>query len=155
MWFDSELAKNVWITNAPGAPPLIYGQMFFPLLAPLEVEAGHKVSVSISATPVGDDYTWTWSGSAFSVSGDVISIPLQSTFFSTVMTADGIHRSALTAVPELNADIERSRDTLASIDGRRSILEIAEVLLDLHRDELVDVEKALEVVRSTLLKNDA
>jgi protein arginine N-methyltransferase 1 len=59
-WFDAELADGIGFSNAPSAPPAIYGQAFFPFPAPLEVRAGQQVGVMLAATLVNGSYVWQW-----------------------------------------------------------------------------------------------
>jgi len=59
-WFDAVLGEGVTLSNAPGGPELIYGQVFFPLLRPVELAVGDGVAVRLSADLVGEDYIWRW-----------------------------------------------------------------------------------------------
>jgi type I protein arginine methyltransferase len=60
LWFDAELAEGIGFSNAPGPDPLIYGQAFFPLERPVEVEEGDLVSVQLRADLVEGEYIWRW-----------------------------------------------------------------------------------------------
>jgi protein arginine N-methyltransferase 1 len=60
-WFDSILMPGVTLSNRPGAPPLVYGQMFFPIATPVQVLVGTGVSLRLSAEHLTEEhYTWTW-----------------------------------------------------------------------------------------------
>ncbi|MBI1945879.1 MAG: 50S ribosomal protein L11 methyltransferase [Deltaproteobacteria bacterium] len=59
-WFDAELVPGVGFSNAPGSPPLIYGNALFPLEHAPQVEPGARVAIEIGATPVNDGYDWKW-----------------------------------------------------------------------------------------------
>jgi type I protein arginine methyltransferase len=60
-WFDAELGAGIGFSNAPDAPPAIYGQAFFPSAEPMRLGAGDRVQAEISARLVGDQYIWRWS----------------------------------------------------------------------------------------------
>lgn len=60
-WFDSLLADDVHLSNAPWEPETVYGQTFLPWRQPVAVAAGDQVAVSVQAKLVGRDYLWTWS----------------------------------------------------------------------------------------------
>jgi len=48
VWFDTELAEGVRLSNAPEQPPLIYGRAFLPLQSPVPVRPGDRVTVELS-----------------------------------------------------------------------------------------------------------
>lgn len=60
VWFDLEVAPGIVISNAPGAPPLVYSQALFPLERPALVQPGDRVVVELAATPAGDDWDFAW-----------------------------------------------------------------------------------------------
>jgi type I protein arginine methyltransferase len=61
VWFDTVLYGDVGFSNAPQAPPALYGQALFPLATPLTLAAGDMLDVALRATPSGSDYVWQWS----------------------------------------------------------------------------------------------
>jgi SAM-dependent methyltransferase len=60
LWFDSRLAPGVTMSNAPGRPPLIYGQKMLIWPEPARLRAGDRVRVRLRADPAGDAYVWRW-----------------------------------------------------------------------------------------------
>lgn len=60
LWFDTELAPSVTYSNAPGQPPLVYYQTFFPLEQPVKVDAGDTLHAEIKANMLDGSYTWSW-----------------------------------------------------------------------------------------------
>jgi protein arginine N-methyltransferase 1 len=60
LWFDSQLAPGVTFSNAPGRPPLIYGQTLLPWPEPVRLRAGERVLVRLRADPVQGAYVWRW-----------------------------------------------------------------------------------------------
>lgn len=80
VWFDTELAEGIGFSNAPGQTPLIYGQGFMPLPAPVQVEAGGRIEADISAHWVKREYIWRWRGEVFGFEGAIKARFDQSTF---------------------------------------------------------------------------
>ena len=60
VWFDSDLAPGVHLSNSPDREETIYGRAFFPLDHPLSVQCGEPFGVRLRASLLGRDYTWTW-----------------------------------------------------------------------------------------------
>jgi len=60
LWFDSELVDGISISNCPGQPKLIYGQLFFPFQEPLPVLPNQTITVDLRADLIGGDYIWQW-----------------------------------------------------------------------------------------------
>ena len=61
MWFDSVLTPGVTMTNAPGEPELIYGQLFLPFESPLTLRVRDRVTIDLAVRLVNnDDYLWRW-----------------------------------------------------------------------------------------------
>ena len=61
-WWMAELVPGVQISTAPGAPWTHWEQLYFPLLAPIEGEAGETVAVRIgsrSSPAAGTHLTWS------------------------------------------------------------------------------------------------
>lgn len=66
IWFEAQLFEEVGFSTAPGRPPTIYGQAFFPWLQPVLLEPGDRVTVGLWARLAGDDYAWHWHTQAWS-----------------------------------------------------------------------------------------
>lgn len=60
IWFESELTGDVQLSNRPGSEALIYGQAFFPWLAPVQLGAGDTVTVALRARFTGSGYLFRW-----------------------------------------------------------------------------------------------
>ncbi len=60
IWFDSELMEGVTFSNNPGRIDSIYSSLFLPWPEPVSFYTGDKVSISLKATLVNDDYLWQW-----------------------------------------------------------------------------------------------
>jgi type I protein arginine methyltransferase len=104
VWFDTELAEGVRLSNAPEQPPLIYGRAFFPLQSPVPVRPGDQVAVRLHANLVGDDYVWRWSTRVTDGAEDERAAFTQSTFFGEPLDPEQLRKGSDGHVPALNAN---------------------------------------------------
>jgi protein arginine N-methyltransferase 1 len=104
VWFDTELDEEVGFSNAPGAPPLIYGQAFFPWPCEVALDVGDAVSVVVQATLIGDDYVWTWTTRVGDVRGGTRAEFRQSTFLAVPRSSAMLARRSAAHVPSLNEE---------------------------------------------------
>jgi protein arginine N-methyltransferase 1 len=126
-WFDAELAGGVRFSNAPGAPKLIYGQLFFPFSEPLALSAGDAVQIELEAKFVGGDYIWRWNTDVRGAHGcgNARAQFRQSTFYGMPLAAEVLRKQAASFVPALNEEGEVDRFLLAQMDGTTPQEEIA------------------------------
>jgi hypothetical protein len=88
LWFDSELAPGLSLSNAPGQPETIYGRIFVPLEEPVAVEAGCEIAARIRADLLAGEYVWRWDTS---VNGERRFS--QSTFYGMPVVPPHLHRA--------------------------------------------------------------
>jgi protein arginine N-methyltransferase 1 len=130
-WFDTELAEGIGLSNAPGAPEMIFGRHFLPWPEPVKLAAGDHVSISLSATLVGDEYVWRWRSSILKGEGaGVIARFAQSSFLGWPLVARRLEKLASGHVPTLAEDGEIDRIILACMDGRQTLGDIARRVAD-------------------------
>lgn len=131
LWFDSVLAEGITWTNRPGAPRLIYRQALLPWPAPLQVDPGDTVDVSISARLVGDEYIWRWDTQLGCKNSSNGSKPpfRQSTFLGTDFSLPEFRTSAARFQPRLNQDGRIQRQVLSLMEGKMSLEAIAHQLV--------------------------
>jgi len=62
VWFDAQLTEGIGFSNAPGTKKLtdVYGRSFFPLLEPVPISQGDRISLDLQAILEDDEYTWDW-----------------------------------------------------------------------------------------------
>ncbi len=60
VWFDSELAPGVMLSNSPALEETVFRRAFFPFERPLRLRAEDRVRVRLRAALHGPDYVWTW-----------------------------------------------------------------------------------------------
>ena len=131
VWFDTALGPDVSLSNAPGAPDAIYGQAFFPLSDPVALAAGDTVSVSLTATPVGEDYVWSWITRVRESSpvGRIRAECRQSTFFAEPLSRSALGRRSADHVPVLNEEGRLSLLILNALDAHVTLGRIADEVL--------------------------
>lgn len=148
VWFDSELAPGVTYSNAPDQPELVYGSAFFPLSAPVVVDEGDQIDVSLRADLVAEDYTWTWATriGASGAGGPVKADFKQSSFFSSPVLHSRLHRRAASYRPTLSEDGEIALLILQSMSEKRLLEDIARDLCERFPGRFPDWVAALRHV---------
>lgn len=130
VWFDTKVAEDICISNAPGLPELVYGHAFFPWTNPLSLCPGDEIRILLEAKLIGDDYVWRWNTTIIDTkNGDCIKADFkQSTFHSTLLSSAQLSRKSSNYVAALNDDGEVDRFILENMDGSRQLGEIADAL---------------------------
>jgi type I protein arginine methyltransferase len=103
VWFDAELTEGEGFSNAPDAPEAVYGQAFFPLEQPVEVDVCDSVHIRIQANLVGGDYVWGWNTTVVRDRKAVAQFR-QSTALGFPLTSALLERSSADFVPDLSHD---------------------------------------------------
>jgi protein arginine N-methyltransferase 1 len=130
VWFDAELAAGIGFSNQPGLPELIYGGAFMPWEQPVRLAAGDQVEVRLAADLVGDDYIWRWQTRVRAADGAHKAAFQQSTFFGVPLPAAALHRRSPAFVPRLSDDGQVDRFILHHMDGSRSLLALARLVVE-------------------------
>lgn len=128
IWFDSELAPGVTLSNRPGAPELVYSCAFFPWPQGVELCSGDSVELRLTATPGAKDYTWRWQTKIVARDGTEGAEFDQSTFRGTLLSERQLRIAEVGFVPALSGEGERDREILALMDGARTNESIARAL---------------------------
>lgn len=142
VWFDAELIDGVGFSNAPGGEELIYGNGFFPLREPVEVEAGDRIQMRIEGRLIGDDYVWRWDTT---IPSRQVSFK-QSTLFGAPLSSSQLRKRAHTYVPNANEKAEVTRFVLSQMNGTNSIETIATGLVNAFPHRFDDLNSAIDVV---------
>ena len=127
LWFESELADGVRLSNAPGEPPLIFGNAYLPWPEPVEVRAGDLIEVDIAASQLGERYLWRWQSRVMAGASERASFR-QSQFDAVVLVPEKLKRQAASHVPRLNEEGEIERMALSQMAEGRALGEIATAL---------------------------
>jgi protein arginine N-methyltransferase 1 len=143
-WFDATLAEGITFTNAPWEPELIYNQMFFPFLLPLNLHRGDAVQVELRADLVGQDYTWSWKtrrvdqGAPESIGWDFE----QSTFYSTPRSLSAVKKTSDRFIPHLSETGRVNQFILDAMDGERTLSEITALVMDQYPGFFTSAKRA-------------
>jgi protein arginine N-methyltransferase 1 len=140
LWFDTELTPAIGLSNAPTAPPALYGQAFFPFAPAMRLRRGQRVSVELRAVLTGDDYAWSWSAATDGASArhsTLLGIPL-----STEALAQRTERFS----PHRSVDADILLTVIERVNGRTSLGELADVLSKRFSERFPTRESALHYV---------
>jgi type I protein arginine methyltransferase len=154
VWFDSDLYDGVSISNAPGQPELVYGNAFFPLLHPVDVEIGEKVHLRLRVDLVRDEYIWSWETRVPRANSDEPKAHFkQSTLFGVPLAQSQLKKRSSSFRPALSDEAEVSAFVLSQMDGISSNQEIAQKVLDKFPERFATDAEALDAVAETAVKH--
>jgi SAM-dependent methyltransferase len=122
LWFDTQLLEGICYSSGPSVAETVYGRFFLPWLKPVELEEGEEIGVELHADLVGGAYIWRWETK---FAGHPETIYRQSTFESAQYSYESLRRRASGFVPSLTELGEAKRWMLQSVDGKKSLEEIA------------------------------
>lgn len=145
VWFDAEIAEGLGYSNAPGQPPLVYGQMLLPFEGSPRLEAGARVTVRVRGTLLEGDYIWNWDWQAHTADGKPKGKAVrQSTFLSQVQSPKAAGAVSNLHIPTLDVAMILDRDCLSLVGEGRSLDAIAQTLQERHPEHLPTYKAALD-----------
>jgi protein arginine N-methyltransferase 1 len=145
VWFDTDLHDAIGFSNAPGAPPAIYGQAFFPLAEPIRLDPGDRIRIELRAKLVGSDHVWTWRGRVLEGGAAGRSFA-QSTFYGTPLAPAELRKRADVFVPRLSRQGQAHAWILARMSASMPLRAIAEGAAATFPDLFPDFPQALRQV---------
>lgn len=127
IWFDAILAEGAGFSTAPGMPELVYGNGFLPWLKAVILNKGDRISVTLQANLVGDDYIWRWNTCILNQENptEIKANFKQSTFFGIPLSPSQLRKTAANYVPTLNEDGEIDRLILELMSSGMALGDIA------------------------------
>jgi type I protein arginine methyltransferase len=148
LWFDTVLAAGIGFSNAPDQPPCIYSNVFFPLSHPVEVVPGDRVTVTLQAKLVGDDYIWSW---YTKITTDHTPTPVkasfqQSTFLGMPLSPPAFQKLADTYIPHLSASAKIDHLILNLMAANKPLGDIAQQLAQQFPQRFLTWPQALSYV---------
>ena len=147
LWFDSELIDGINLSNAPGKPELIYGQLFFPMQEPLRVLGKQLITVDVRADLIGDDYVWKWTTVAnCSTASDKIIGYHQSSFFNKVYSIQELEKRSDIYLPALNREGQIYKRVLGLMHSGQRLGQIAQTISEEFPERFGTAEEALAFV---------
>lgn len=144
-WFDTILLGDIGFSNAPGQPECIYGNAFFPLSNPVEVDEGDVVTVTLQANLAGNDYIWSWHTTVISgdASRQIKANFKQSTFFGSPLSPAQLRKQSDQFIPKLNQTAKIDFWILGQMQQQQSLGDIATSLADKYGDRFPSYRQAL------------
>ncbi len=153
VWFESELADHVRLSNAPGNSGLVYGAAFFPLARPVDVEESDSVQLTLGADNVAGDYVWRWETKVERVDpGEAKASFQQSTFYAAPLSLKSLNKSATDHRPGLKTQGRAVLSVLEALESGRSVEEIA-AALEQHNAELFNGDDSAKLFAARLLSS--
>lgn len=145
VWFDTILAEGIGFSNAPDKPECIYGNAFFPLSAPVDLIIGDRVSVTLQANLIGDDYLWSWQ-TQVTTAADPCHVKTdfqQSTFFGVPRSSQALQKRSDSYIPTLNESGKIDLTILDRMTASKSLGDIAQYLTQQFPHRFPNIAKAL------------
>lgn len=147
IWFDAELGSGYGFSNAPGQPPQIYGQTFFPFERAVQLSTGDRVEVEFKANLIDGSYVYSWNSSVWRSHGDKPEATFrQSSFRAKVTSPRDLERRSSHYVPPIHAGQEFDVFCLRMIDGQTSLGDVADRLRAQFPDRFGTAKLALNYV---------
>jgi hypothetical protein len=141
LWFDTELTDRIGLSNAPSAPPALYGQAFFPFRPSFALRRGDRLRVELRAVLAGDDYAWTWSAR-----DDAGRAARHSTLLSLPLDPEALALRSERCAPRRSPDGEILRVVLDAADGRTTFGDLARLLHERFAERFPTTQTALDYV---------
>jgi type I protein arginine methyltransferase len=141
LWFDTELTDRIALSNAPTAPPALYGQAFFPFRSPFTLRRDEVLHVDLRAVLAGDDYAWSWFAR-----DDAGRTERHSTLLSLPLDAEALALRSERCAPRRSAEGEILRTLLDAADGATTFGGIARLLHERFPARFATVQSALDYV---------
>lgn len=139
LWFDTELVPGITLSNAPDAPPALYGQAFFPFRPTFALRRGDRLRLELRAVLAGDDYAWTWS--ADDGTGRAVR---HCTLRALPLDPAALAERSERFVPRRSSEGEVIRVLLDAADGRATLGELAGLLHERFPERFATTQSALD-----------
>ncbi len=139
VWFEAQLAPGVRLSNAPGAPPTLWGQGFLPLARPIKARENSHIETRIAARigPAADRTWWQWEVSSGRESTD------GTTFRAFPTSLADLAAGSVDARPGLSSDGQITLYILQTLAQGGIIEEVANGLCREFPGEFTTVRDAL------------
>lgn len=147
VWFDAEIAEGLGYSNAPGEPPLVYGQTFLPLATPKRLAEGDSMAVRIRLPLIDGHHMWNWDWQVLGAAGaEPAAWTRQSTFFTHLTSPQARAAVSDQHIPASVSRMALDRDCLELVNGERDYCAIAKEMMKRHPAKLGTYKAALDYV---------
>jgi protein arginine N-methyltransferase 1 len=144
VWFDCETYQGAGFSNSPAsAERHLYGQQFFPFLAPISLQSGDRVEVGLAADVVRDDYIWRWDTKILDKDGALKSEIRQSTLAGAIVAPAQLRKRGHSFIPKLGVEAQVDKFVLEQMAASRSLGDIARDLMLAFPNRFADWQSAL------------
>jgi len=126
VWFETKLYGEIGFCTEPGTRDSVYGQVFLPLLSPVEVAAGDEICAGLYADLIGTDYIWRWEFEVAARAGRNAVCYRQSTFQGGGISPSSLRKRSADFVPVLSEAGLAERWLLLAMDGKTPLDQIAQ-----------------------------
>jgi protein arginine N-methyltransferase 1 len=126
LWFDTELFDGIGYSSGPRSRKTVHGQVFLPWLEAVPVHEGQRICVRLQANLVSEEYVWRWETKIYGNGKNADQCFRQSTFQGVNFTPQSLRRRAGDFVPSLSEDGRADIWLLANMDGKTSLVELAQ-----------------------------
>jgi hypothetical protein len=141
LWFDTVLVPGIELSNSPSAPPALYGQAFFPFRPAFALRRGDRLRIELRAVLAGDDYAWSWMAD-----DDAGNAVRHATLRSLPLDPAALALRSERFAPRRSHTGEVIRALLDAADGRTTLAELAQLLLDRFPERFATTQSALDYV---------
>ena len=147
IWFDAELFEKIGFSNGPQEtrPAEVYGRGFFPLLAPVAIDKGDSIKLTIEAELVDGEYIWRWF-TRIQAQDDAAVIKAdfkQSTASDSVLSLERLAGQDKNSRPALGEQGQIDLFIMGKMDGRATVAQIARETLSLFPGRFKNQGEAL------------
>ncbi|MEM9149505.1 MAG: class I SAM-dependent methyltransferase [Cyanobacteria bacterium P01_F01_bin.3] len=142
-WFQMRLGEK-WLTTAGEREKTHWTPVFLPLEAPVELDSGESMQFSLKRPEQGE---WTWTTVTEGLR------QRQSTFLSQPIALNRLHKASDAYEPTLSRRGEASRWLLQHMNGKHSVLQLAEQVREQFPDVLYDHADAIAFTKSLADQN--
>ena len=125
LWFETKLLGEIGFCTEPGTKDSVYGQVFLPLMRPVEVAAGETICAGLHADLVGTDYVWRWEFETAAKPGREAAKYAQSTFQGGGFSPGSLRKRSAEFVPVLSEAGLAERWLLMAMDGKTPLEQVA------------------------------
>jgi len=125
IWFGTRLFGEIGFSTRPGTQDNVYGQVFLPLLQPVEVNESEEICTGLHADLIGVDYVWRWEFKSGAREGRDAVDYRQSTFQGGGISPSSLRKRSGEFVPVLSEAGLAERWLLMAMDGKMPLEQIA------------------------------
>jgi type I protein arginine methyltransferase len=144
LWFDTDVTDRIALSNAPTAPPALYGQAFFPFRPTFTMRRGDRLRVELRTVLAGDDHAWTWAARDDTGERAV----RHSTLLSLPLDPEALALRSERCAPRRSPEAEVLHALLDAADGHATFGELAALLHARFADRFETTQAALDYVTS-------